>query len=138
MGASVGASSGKNNVDVELNVVPFIDLMSCLTAFLLATAVWSAYSQINIKPKGIGRKTEQKIYYHHSGYHGGLKERTLADVLDKTPDRVLRHAVKGMLPKNSLGRHMLARLKLYARDTHPHEAQVIASQKAAVMNTEEA
>ena len=61
MGASVGTDSGKKSVDVELNVVPFIDLMSCLTAFLLATAVWSAYSQINIKPKGIGRKTEQKI-----------------------------------------------------------------------------
>lgn len=61
MGASVGTDSGKKSVDVELNVVPFIDLMSCLTAFLLATAVWSAYSQINIKPKGIGRKTEQKM-----------------------------------------------------------------------------
>ncbi len=67
MGASVGTDTGGKNVDVELNVVPFIDLMSCLTAFLLATAVWSAYSQISIKPKGIGRKTEdtpveEKIY----------------------------------------------------------------------------
>ena len=60
MGASVGTDSGGKSVDVELNVVPFIDLMSCLTAFLLATAVWSAYSQISIKPKGIGRKTEMK------------------------------------------------------------------------------
>ena len=58
MGAAVGTGSGKGDVNVELNVVPFIDLMSCLTAFLLATAVWSAYSQISIKPKGIGRKTE--------------------------------------------------------------------------------
>jgi biopolymer transport protein ExbD len=61
MGASVGTDTGGKSVDVELNVVPFIDLMSCLTAFLLATAVWSQYSQINIKPKGIGRKTEVTI-----------------------------------------------------------------------------
>jgi len=61
VGAAIGTDSGKKSVDVELNVVPFIDLMSCLTAFLLATAVWSAFSQISIKPKGIGRKTEQKI-----------------------------------------------------------------------------
>lgn len=60
MGAAVGTGGGKGDVNVELNVVPFIDLMSCLTAFLLATAVWSAYSQISIKPKGIGRKTETK------------------------------------------------------------------------------
>ncbi len=85
-----------------------------------------------------GRKAEQKIYYRHSGYHGGLKEQTLAVVLAKTPDRVLRHAVKGMLPKNALGRHMLARLKLYAEDTHPHEAQVSVSKKASTLNTEEA
>lgn len=55
MGASVGADSGERSVDVELNVVPFIDLMSCLTAFLLVTAVWSQFAQINIKPKGLGR-----------------------------------------------------------------------------------
>lgn len=61
MGASVGTGGDKKSVDVELNVVPFIDLMSCLTAFLLATAVWSQYSQINIKPKGIGRKSENPI-----------------------------------------------------------------------------
>ena len=54
MGASVGAGDG-DSVNVELNVVPFIDLMSCLTAFLLVTAVWSQYAQINIKPKGLGR-----------------------------------------------------------------------------------
>jgi biopolymer transport protein ExbD len=54
MGASVGTGDGKRSVDVELNVVPFIDLMSCLASFLLATAVWSAYAQISIKPKGLG------------------------------------------------------------------------------------
>src|SRR5688572_5189386 len=68
MGASVGTGDGKRSVDVELNVVPFIDLMSCLASFLLATAVWSAYAQISIKPKGLGRdpvidlKPEDKVY----------------------------------------------------------------------------
>ncbi len=57
MGASVGTGDG-DSVDVELNVVPFIDLMSCLTAFLLVSAVWSEYAQINIKPKGLGRKAK--------------------------------------------------------------------------------
>jgi len=61
MGATVGSDSGGRSVDVELNVVPFIDLMSCLTAFLLVTAVWSQYAQINIKPKGLGRKAAETI-----------------------------------------------------------------------------
>ena len=61
MGATVGADSGGKSVDVELNVVPFIDLMSCLTAFLLVTAVWSSYSQINIKPKGLGRDATRPL-----------------------------------------------------------------------------
>ena len=77
-----------------------------------------------------GKKLDQKIYYHHSGYHGGLKEQTLATVLKKTPTRVIKHSVKGMLPKNSLGRKMLFRLKIYAGNVHPHEAQIRASQKA--------
>ena len=71
-----------------------------------------------------GNKLRQKIYYRHSGYHGGLKERTLAQMLEKTPDRVIRQAVKGMLPKNSLGRKMLSRLKVYAGPDHPHQAQI--------------
>jgi biopolymer transport protein ExbD len=61
MGASVGTGDGKRSVDVELNVVPFIDLMSCLATFLLATAVWSAYAQISIKPKGLGRSAVQPV-----------------------------------------------------------------------------
>ena len=85
-----------------------------------------------------GKKTEQKIYYRHSGYHGGLKEQTLADVLAKTPDRVLRHSVKGMLPKNAMGRHMLARLKLYAGENHPHESQMRHSEKSKRQESEEA
>lgn len=71
-----------------------------------------------------GKKIEQKMYYRHSGYHGGLTERTLGQLLKKTPTRAIQHAVKGMLPKNSLGRKMLGRLKLYAGTEHPHEAQV--------------
>lgn len=77
-----------------------------------------------------GKKLDQKMYYRHSGYHGGLTERTLAQVLDKTPIRVIKHSVKGMLPKNALGRRMLLRLKVYAGPEHPHEAQIKGSQKA--------
>ncbi len=71
-----------------------------------------------------GNKVEQKMYYRHSGYHGGLTERTLADMLAKHPDRVIRQAVKGMLPKNSLGRKMLKRMKVHIGPDHPHDAQV--------------
>ena len=71
-----------------------------------------------------GDKMAQKMYYRHSGYHGGLKEQTLADVLERTPIRVIKQSVKGMLPKSGLGRRMLSRLKLYAGPDHPHEAQV--------------
>lgn len=70
-----------------------------------------------------GNKREQKRYYRHSGYHGGLKERSLEQMMDKTPDRVIRQAVKGMLPKSALGRKMLARLKVYSGADHPHQAQ---------------
>ena len=78
-----------------------------------------------------GNKLQQKVYYRHSGYHGGLKEETLSHLLKRAPTRAIRHAVKGMLPKNSLGRHMLSRLKVYAGDAHPHEAQLRASEKGA-------
>ena len=70
-----------------------------------------------------GDKLQQKIYYNHSGYHGGLRERTLAQMLDTRPEEVIRHAVKGMLPRNKLGRAQLRKLKLYAGGQHPHEAQ---------------
>ena len=77
-----------------------------------------------------GRKVEQKMYYRHSGYHGGLTERNLADLLEKHPDRVIRQAVKGMLPKNSLGRKMLKRMKVYVGPDHPHAAQVSGQTEA--------
>ena len=89
------------------------------------------------KVRVTGKKLEQKIYYRHSGYPGGLRERTLADVLERTPTRVIEHAVKGMLPKNSIGRRMLSRLKLYVGGEHPHEAQIRAQQKAAADDGQE-
>ena len=70
-----------------------------------------------------GNKLEEKIYYRYSGYPGGLKETKLRDMLDKHPDRVIKSAVKGMLPKNKLGRKYLKKLKVYAGPDHPHEAQ---------------
>jgi large subunit ribosomal protein L13 len=70
-----------------------------------------------------GNKLEKKIYYRHSGYPGGLKEITAADMLEKKPERLLMLAVKGMLPKNSLGRRQLTKLKIYAGPNHHHQAQ---------------
>jgi large subunit ribosomal protein L13 len=70
-----------------------------------------------------GKKMKDKIYYHHTGYPGGIKEISAEKLLAKKPTEVLRIAVKGMLPKNSLGRQMLQKLKIYAGPDHPHEAQ---------------
>ena len=70
-----------------------------------------------------GRKLDQKIYYRHSGYPGGLKKITLRNLLQKHPSRVIEHAVRGMLPKNRLGRRMFKKLKAYAGPDHPHAAQ---------------
>jgi large subunit ribosomal protein L13 len=70
-----------------------------------------------------GRKLDQKVYYRYSGYPGGLKEVTLRILLQKHPTRVIEHAVRGMLPKNRLGRQMFKKLKVYAGPDHPHEAQ---------------
>ena len=71
-----------------------------------------------------GNKMAQKVYYRHSGYLGSLRTRTLEEMLGRFPERVIELAVKGMLPRNRLGRRMLRRLKVYAGPTHPHEAQV--------------
>ena len=70
-----------------------------------------------------GRKLDRKIYYRHSGYPGGLKEITLRNLLQKHPTRVIEHAVRGMLPKNRLGRRMFKHLKVYAGSEHPHVSQ---------------
>ncbi len=70
-----------------------------------------------------GKKLDDKIYYRHSGYPGGLKQRTLRDQLERRPTEVLRKAVKGMLPRNRLGAAQLRKLKVYAGPEHPHAAQ---------------
>ncbi len=70
-----------------------------------------------------GRKAERKVYYRHSGYPGGIKQDTFAKLHAEKPERVLKKAVKGMLPKGPLGYAMLSKLKLYAGATHPHLAQ---------------
>jgi large subunit ribosomal protein L13 len=70
-----------------------------------------------------GKKLDDKIYYRHTGYPGGLKERTLREQLERRPTEVLRKAVKGMLPRNKLGRQQLTKLKIYAGPDHPHAPQ---------------
>ncbi len=70
-----------------------------------------------------GNKMDEKIYYRHSGYPGGLKEISLRDQLDRYPERVIRSAVWGMLPHNKLGRKLLNKLKVYAGPEHPHVSQ---------------
>ena len=70
-----------------------------------------------------GRKMDQKVYYRHSGYIGGLKQITARHLQEKNPEELVRLAVKGMLPKNRLGRKLFKKLKVYAGDAHPHEAQ---------------
>jgi large subunit ribosomal protein L13 len=70
-----------------------------------------------------GNKLEQKLYYRHSGYPGGLRSRTLAEQLERRPTEVIRKAVKGMLPRNRLARRQITKLKVYAGSEHPHTAQ---------------
>ena len=82
-----------------------------------------------------GRKREQKVYYRHSGYPGGIRGVLLEDQLEQRPHRVIEHAVRGMLPHNRLGRAMFKKLKVYGGPDHPHEAQrpepLFASQTGA-------
>ncbi len=70
-----------------------------------------------------GNKLQKKMYYRHSGYIGGLTEITAEKLLEKQPEDLIRHAVKGMLPKNKLGRQLFKKLKVYSGNTHPHAAQ---------------
>ncbi|MBW1680165.1 MAG: 50S ribosomal protein L13 [Deltaproteobacteria bacterium] len=70
-----------------------------------------------------GKKWDNKFYYRHSGYMGGLKETSAKKMLEKKPEYLLRHAVRGMLPKNSLGRRQLKKLKIFAGPEHTHQAQ---------------
>ena len=73
--------------------------------------------------KVTGSKNENKIYYSHSGYPGGIKKINFKDLLEKDPEKVLRNSVKGMLPKNKLNRQIIKKLKIYSDEVHPHEAQ---------------
>lgn len=75
------------------------------------------------KVRVTGQKLDQKIYYSHSGYPGGLRAEPLRSLLARHPTRVLEYAVRGMLPKNTLGERMFKKLKVYAGPTHPHQAQ---------------
>lgn len=76
------------------------------------------------KVRVTGKKAEQKIYYRHTQYPGGLRQATFAKMIETHPTRVIEHAVRGMLPHNSQGRAMGRRLKVYAEGTHPHQAQI--------------
>jgi large subunit ribosomal protein L13 len=71
-----------------------------------------------------GRKAQTKVYYRYSGYPGGLKATTYADLMKRHPERVIEHAVRGMLPKTALGRAMYRKLRVYAGPTHPHAGQI--------------
>ena len=75
------------------------------------------------KVKVTGNKAEQKKYYKHSLYPGGLKEMSYKEVLESTPERIIENAVKGMLPKNKLGKSIIKKLKVYSGSEHPHESQ---------------
>ena len=76
------------------------------------------------KVRVTGKKVEDKISYRHTQYRGGLRKQTFGQMLEAHPTRVIEHAVKGMLPHNRQGRAMVRRLKVYAGDTHPHQAQL--------------
>ena len=75
------------------------------------------------KVKVTGNKAEQKKYYKHSLYPGGLKEKSYKELLESNPERIIENAVKGMLPKNKLGKSIIKKLKIYSGSTHPHESQ---------------
>ena len=75
------------------------------------------------KVKVTGKKSDQKKYYKHSLYPGGLKEKSYQEVLNNNPERIIENAVKGMLPKNKLGKSMFKKLKVYRGSEHPHESQ---------------
>jgi large subunit ribosomal protein L13 len=72
-----------------------------------------------------GKKEKQKIYYHHSGFPGGMKQRTVSDVRKAKPEMLIRHAIKGMLPKTKMGKLMLKKLYVYPEDEHPHKEKIV-------------
>ncbi len=88
------------------------------------------------KVKLTGKKLTDKLYYRHSGYIGHLKKRTAAELLEKKPEEVILHSVRGMLPKNRLGRKLLTKLKVYPDGDHPHKAQKPILYKASGVSNE--
>jgi large subunit ribosomal protein L13 len=90
------------------------------------------------KIKVTGNKLQDKFYYRHSGYPGGFKQVALGEVLAKHPERVIKHAVRGMLPHSALGRKLLKKLKVYGGPDHPHQGQVRGSEKAAASKEQSA
>jgi len=86
------------------------------------------------KVRVTGKKPQQKTYYRHSGYPGGLKAETYEELMATHPTRIIEHAVKGMLPHNRLGRAMFKKLKVYEGDSHPHKAQVAGMKTTAKGN----
>ncbi|BAY19712.1 50S ribosomal protein L13 [Nostoc sp. HK-01] len=84
-----------------------------------------------------GKKRTQKLYRRHSGRPGGMKTETFAKLQQRVPERIIEHAIKGMLPKNSLGRQLFTKLKVYAGPTHPHEAQQPKELKISTIPGEE-
>lgn len=81
------------------------------------------------KIKVTGDKLSQKKYYHHTGFPGGIKDITLEKLMQKKPEEVIKHSVRGMLPKNKIGRELLKKLKIYSGPNHPHQAQMPATQE---------
>ncbi|MCM8764885.1 MAG: 50S ribosomal protein L13 [Candidatus Omnitrophica bacterium] len=94
-------------------------------------SVWVPYQDIGdfvivtnaAKIKVTGKKLTDKVYYRHSGYLGGLKKETFISLMQKSPETIIEHAVKGMLPHNRLGRQLLKKLRVYRGSGHPHQAQ---------------
>ncbi|MEH2282459.1 MAG: 50S ribosomal protein L13 [Nostoc sp.] len=93
---------------------------------------------INVEKVAVtGKKRTQKLYRRHSGRPGGMKTETFAKLQDRIPERILEQAVKGMLPKNSLGKQLFTKLKVYAGPTHPHDAQKPKELKVSTIPGEE-
>ena len=95
----------------KVNYVPYLDVGDYIVIINASKVVLT------------GKKLSKKIYYKHSGYPGGLKEKVYTDLMEEKPEFVFKKAVKGMLPKNKLGRKMFKKLKVYSGSKHPHQAQ---------------
>lgn len=86
------------------------------------------------KVKVTGKKTEQKVYTHHSGYPGGLRQEKFDKLIDRRPTAIIEHAISGMLPKNRLGRQMIKKLKVFPGNKHPYQKMLESSNKSQEKN----